>query len=56
MAIKSTVRTQLNSAWGIKHGIIGGIVAGIVFAMFEMVVAAAMMGADAFFMPLRMIT
>jgi hypothetical protein len=39
----------------IKHGIIGGIVAGIVFAMFEMVMAVVQMGGDAFFMPLRMI-
>jgi hypothetical protein len=39
----------------IRHGVIGGIVAGLVFAAFEMVVAAIMMGADAFFMPLRMI-
>lgn len=35
------------------HGVIGGIIAGIVFAMFEMVVA--MMMGDSFFAPLRMI-
>ena len=39
----------------IKYGIFGGIVAGIVFAMFEMITAAVLDGADAFFMPLRMI-
>ncbi len=39
----------------VKHGIIGGILAGIAFAMFEMVMAVVQMGADAFFMPLRMI-
>ena len=38
-----------------KHGLIGGAVAGIVFAIFEMVMAALLDGADAFFMPLRMI-
>ncbi|MBI4493405.1 MAG: hypothetical protein HY690_11510 [Chloroflexi bacterium] len=55
MALQSPQRTSLDSSWGLQHGILGGIIAGIVFAMFEMVVAAAMMGADAFFMPLRMI-
>lgn len=39
----------------VKHGVIGGIGAGIVFAMFEMVMAAILNGADAFFTPLRMI-
>ena len=39
----------------LRHGIIGGILAGIVFALFEMLAAAVMMGAEAFFMPLRMI-
>lgn len=39
----------------VKHGVVGGILAGIVFAMFEMVMAVVQMGADAFFMPLRMI-
>jgi hypothetical protein len=37
------------------QGAIGGIVAGIIFAAFEMIVSAAMMGPEAFFMPLRMI-
>ena len=34
---------------------IGGLIAGLIFAMFEMVVAALINGASAFFMPLRMI-
>ena len=37
------------------HGVVGGIIAGIVFAMFEMIMAAIQMGGEAFFMPLRMI-
>ncbi len=37
----------------VLHGIIGGIIAGIVFAMFEM--AVAMIMGDSFFAPLRMI-
>ncbi|MBI3970351.1 MAG: hypothetical protein HY332_03585 [Chloroflexi bacterium] len=47
--------TRPDVGWWIKQGIIGGIIAGIVFAMFEMIVAALMMGAAAFWMPLRMI-
>lgn len=39
----------------IKHGVIGGVLAGIIFAMFEMIMAVVQMGGDAFFMPLRMI-
>ena len=39
----------------LKHGLIGGIIAGIVFAAFEMIVAAILDGPDMFFMPLRMI-
>lgn len=42
------------SRW-IRHGIIGGVLAGLVFAMFEMVMAVVQMGGEAFFMPLRMI-
>jgi hypothetical protein len=34
-------------------GLVGGIIAGIVFAMFEMIVAAIM--GDGFFAPLMMI-
>ena len=39
----------------VRVGIIGGIAAGIVFAIFEMIMAAVLNGSDAFFMPLRMI-
>ena len=39
----------------IKFGALGGLIAGIVFALFEMIVAALMMGGGAFWMPLRMI-
>ena len=51
------VRTRPESDIGpwVKHGIFGGVVAGLVFAIFEMVIAAVQMGGDAFFMPLRMI-
>jgi hypothetical protein len=41
-------------AW-IRYGILGGIVAGIVFALFEMIMAVVLDGTEAFFMPLRMI-
>lgn len=41
--------------WALGVGVVGGIAAGIVFAMFEMVASAAVMGMNAFFMPLRMI-
>ena len=39
----------------VVNGAIGGVIAGIVFAVFEMVMAAVMVGGEAFFMPLRMI-
>ena len=39
----------------VRTGLIGGVVAGIVFAMFEMMAAAVLNGPSAFFMPLRMI-
>jgi hypothetical protein len=41
--------------WGLRQGAIAGIVAGIVFAAFEMIVSALLTGPAAFFMPLRMI-
>jgi len=46
---------RIATATWVKYGIIGGAIAGIVFAMFEMIMAAVLNGADAFFMPLRMI-
>lgn len=41
-------------AW-LRHGALAGIVAGIAFAMFEMLMAAVLNGPDALFNPLRMI-
>ncbi len=38
-----------------RRGFVGGLVAGVIFAMFEMIAAAVLMGPSAFFMPLRMI-
>jgi hypothetical protein len=60
MAIYERRGTQATHAptdlgWWLKHGAIGGLIAGIVFAMFEMIVAALMMGMSAFWMPMRMI-
>jgi len=53
MATMTRPRTD-TGVW-VKHGVIGGIIAGVVFAMFEMIMAAVLMGTGAFFMPLRMI-
>ncbi|TPI46225.1 hypothetical protein FJW05_15320 [Mesorhizobium sp. B2-9-1] len=50
-----TPMTPRDMRWGLRQGAIAGVVAGIVFAAFEMIVTAMMMGAGAFFMPLRMI-
>lgn len=47
--------TPAEIPWALKQGAIGGVLAGIVFAMFEMIMSAIMMGGEAFFMPLRMI-
>lgn len=47
--------TRAEFPWALRQGVIGGIVAGLVFAAFEMIVSAMMMGGAAFFMPLRMI-
>jgi hypothetical protein len=52
--IDSTMHSTDVGRWA-KHGVIGGVLAGLVFALFEMVMALAQMGAGAFFMPLRMI-
>lgn len=41
--------------WALRAGATCGIIAGLVFATFEMMASAATMGAGAFFMPLRMI-
>ncbi|HBY99183.1 MAG TPA: hypothetical protein DEP84_35430 [Chloroflexi bacterium] len=49
------VQRRFDAGWWFKQGVIGGLIAGIVFAVFEMVVAALLNGVNAFFMPLRMI-
>lgn len=55
MALGEATRTEMPISGWVKLGLIGGIFAGLVFAMFEMVMAAVLNGADAFFAPLRMI-
>jgi uncharacterized membrane protein YagU involved in acid resistance len=47
--------TRSEVPWALAQGAIGGVIAGLVFAAFEMIASAAMMGGEAFFMPLRMI-
>jgi hypothetical protein len=47
--------TQSEVPWALRQGALAGIVAGIVFAAFEMMASAMLMGMEAFFMPLRMI-
>ncbi len=47
--------TRGEMPWALRQGAFGGIIAGLVFAAYEMIAAAAMMGMEAFFMPLRMI-
>ncbi|MBA3449394.1 MAG: hypothetical protein H0T56_17665 [Pseudaminobacter sp.] len=49
------VAAPLDMKWGLRQGAIWGIVAGFLFAAFEMMASAFLMGAGAFFMPLRMI-
>lgn len=39
-----------------RNGLIGGVVAGITFALFLMIATALLMGLPAFFMPLRSIS
>ncbi len=55
MATASMTGVHPDTGRWAKQGMVGGIVAGITFAMFEMVMAALMDGSAAFFMPLRMI-
>ena len=47
--------TRTEVPWAIRQGAVAGVVAGVVFAAFEMVVSAIMMGLPAFWTPLRMI-
>lgn len=55
MTTTGMTRSESHVADWLRHGLIGGIVAGIVFALFEMIAAAVINGPNAFFMPLRMI-
>jgi hypothetical protein len=41
--------------FGIGHVVVAGIIGGILFAAFEMLAAATLMGSQASFMPIRMI-
>jgi uncharacterized membrane protein YagU involved in acid resistance len=41
--------------WWARHGLAGGLVAGVSFALFQMTAAAGMHGLTAFLVPLRMI-
>jgi hypothetical protein len=47
--------TTLAARFGLGPAVAAGIVGGLIFAVFEMVATAVMMGPDAAFMPLRMI-
>ncbi len=58
MAYRDYIHTPVTPRdirWGLQQGAIAGVVAGLVFAAFEMTASALTMGTDAFFMPLRMI-
>ena len=55
MSATGMTRSEPRLADWLKHGLIGGVIAGFVFAVFEMIVAAILDGPDMFFMPLRMI-
>jgi len=47
--------TQSELPWAIRQGAVAGVVAGLVFAAFEIIASAVMMGPSAWAMPLRMI-
>lgn len=55
MTVAGMTQSEPQITGWIKHGLIGGVIAGIVFAAFEMVMAAILDGPNALFMPLRMI-
>jgi hypothetical protein len=55
MADRTLTASRTGSNTWIVSSAIAGAAAGIVFAMFEMIMAAITNGAEAFFMPLRMI-
>jgi uncharacterized membrane protein YagU involved in acid resistance len=48
------IQDRNTGAW-IKYGAVGGFIAGIAFAMFEMIMAVVLDGTSAFWNPLRMI-
>ena len=48
-------RRHTDTGWWLKQGAIGGVIAGVALAMFDMLATALLNGAAAFFMPLRMI-
>jgi uncharacterized membrane protein YagU involved in acid resistance len=47
--------TRSELPWAVRQGAVAGVVAGLVFAAFEVIASAAMMGWPALTMPLRMI-
>jgi hypothetical protein len=47
--------TTLATRFGLAPAVVAGIIGGLIFAAFEVVATAVMMGPDAAFMPLRMI-
>jgi hypothetical protein len=49
------IQTHMNWNWWVRQAATGGVVAGLIFALFEMVAAAALTGANALFTPLRMV-
>ena len=55
MASTSIATHDTGASTWVRTGLIGGAVAGIVFAMFQMAMAAVLNGTEAFFTPLRMI-
>ena len=55
MTTTTLSKQRIATGTWVGYGLIGGLVAGIVFAMFEMIMAVVRDGSEAFFMPLRMI-
>jgi hypothetical protein len=55
MATRDVMWTRQHTGDWVKEGAIGGVIAGAIFAMFEMVIAAILDGGSAFWNPLRMI-
>lgn len=56
MAMRDDVRTgRAGMGYWLVQGAIGGLIGGLVMAAFLMIYLALTMGAEAFFMPLRMI-